>query len=302
LEGETEDVPPNSAKTLPVSITSTHTFAEWAREWLRSYRPPMVSRRTHQNYGYITNTLCRHVGPLPLSAVGRGRVLDLRADLEREGKSHRTVGDVLAVLRLILRDARERGLIQESPLDQPLPRRSTKAIRASRARRVRFRPFIAAELEILLDVLREPRNLTEALYFPPTEFMVLTGLRWGEAVGLTWADVSRDGGWIHVQRAVVRGEDDRNEPTKTGNSWSIPLREPLADLLHHQRGRSHSSRLEDRVFANALGQPIDYHAWRRRGWNVALERARVTPREGDAQKACRRTYAPTGASQMAPTP
>jgi integrase len=49
----------------------------------------------------------------------------------------------------------------------------------------------------------------------------LTGLRWGEGAGLRWPDVSDRGGWV--------------EPTKTGTSWTIPLRAPLSDLLRRQR-------------------------------------------------------------------
>jgi integrase len=157
-------------------------------------------------------------------------------------------------------------------------------------KRVSFRPFIASELEVLLDVLRAPRTRHEGMYFPPTEFMVLTGLRWGEAAGVCWSDVSLTGGQIHIRRTVVRGEDNLEEPTKTAEEWSIPIRPPLADLLMRQHQRTYLGRPEGRVFAGVRGRPIDYSSWRRRGWVVATQRARVSPREGDAQKACRKTF------------
>lgn len=279
--GQASEAAPNTAE---------HTFGEWAEQWIESYKPPTVSRRTHQNYSYIVRALCRRFGGLPLGSVDRAVVLDLRTELEREGKSHRTVVDTLGVLRLVLRDARERELIAESPLDRPLPKRATKAIRASRTKRVTFRPFIASELELLLDILRSPRSESEGLYFPPTEFMVLTGLRWGEAAGVCWSDVSLTGGQIHIHRAVVRGEDNLEEPTKTAEKWSIPIRQPLVGLLMRQRERSYLGRPEGRVFPGLDGRPIDYSRWRKRGWIVATQRARVSPREGDAQKACRRTF------------
>ena len=270
--------------------TAEHTFSEWAEQWLDSYRPPTVSRRTHQNYSYIVRALCRRFGELPLASVDRAAVLDLRIALEREDKSHRTVVDTLGVLRLVLRDARERELIPESPLDRPLPKRTTKAIRASQGKRVTFRPFIASELELLLDILRSPRNENEGMYFPPTEFMLLTGLRWGEAAGVCWSDVSLASGQVHIRRAVVRGEDNLEEPTKTAEKWSIPVRPPLESLLRQQRERSYLGRPEGRVFPGIDGRPIDYSRWRKRGWIVAAQRAQVSPREGDAQKACRRTF------------
>ncbi len=267
-----------------------YTFGEWADKWLESCEPPAVSRRTHRNYAYIVRALCGRIGELPLTSVDRSVVLDLRAELERQGKSHRTVGDTLGVLRMVRRDSRKRELIAESPLDRPLPKRTTKAVRASRAKRAAFRPFLASELERFLEILRAPRNEREGIYFPPTEFMLLTGLRWGEAAGVCWSDVSLTGGQVHIRRAVVRGEDNLEEPTKTAEKWSIPIRPPLADLLWRQRGRSYLGRAEGRVFPGVEGRPIEYSTWRKRGWIVATQRARVAPREGDAQKACRRTF------------
>ncbi len=89
------------------------------------------------------------------------------------------------------------------------------------------------------------------MWFPLTELLVLTGLRWGEGAGLRWPDVSERGGLVHVQRTVARG--GRIEPTKTGTSWTIPLRGPLADLLRRQRALSYVGRTESWVFPNRGG-------------------------------------------------
>ena len=44
------------------------------------------------------------------------------------------------------------------------------------------------------------------------------------------------------------------------------------------------------MFPNTAGRPIHYSNWLQRGWAAVLERAGVRPRNGDAQKALRRTY------------
>jgi hypothetical protein len=44
------------------------------------------------------------------------------------------------------------------------------------------------------------------------------------------------------------------------------------------------------VFSGIEGRLIDRSRWRKRGWIVATQRARVPPREGDVQKACRRPF------------
>jgi len=100
--------------------------------------------------------------------------------------------------------------------------------------------------------------------------------------------VPERGGLVHVQRAVARG--DRIEPTKTGASWTIPTRAPLADLLRRQRALTYVGRTESWIFPNRTGGPLDYHNWRHRGWKRVLDRSKVSPRDGDAQKALRRSY------------
>jgi integrase len=120
--------------------------------------------------------------------------------------------------------------------------------------------------------------------------MLLTGLRWGEAAGILWDDVSWVGDRVNIRRAVVRGFDDIDEPTKTGAKWVIRMTEPLHRLLQVQKARTYIGRLDGRVFPGLRGGVMSYHEWRKRGWLEAIRRAKVSPREGDAQKALRRSF------------
>ena len=106
--------------------------------------------------------------------------------------------------------------------------------------------------------------------------------------------VTRPGG-ASIRRALTRhGPDRDDEPTKTGAEWSITLRPPILDLLHRQRERTCVGNANGWVFPNAVGRALSYHNWRHRGWPRVLRRAKVSPREGDAQKALRRTYITSG--------
>jgi len=264
------------------------TLTDWSERWLTEARGE-IGEHTWRTYRTEARALQRRIGGRRLDQITVSDLIELRRDLKRLGRSERTVRNRLAFLRLLIRDARLAGLVASSPFDVPLPRRRTKHDRQQvQSKRITFRPLVAAELERLLEVLRSPRDATERMWFPLTELLVLTGLRWGEGAGLRWPDVSERGGLVHVQRTVARG--GRIEPTKTGTSWTIPLRAPLADLLRRQRALSYVGRTESWVFPNRGGGPLDYHNWRHRGWQRVLDRAGVSPREGDAQKALRRSY------------
>lgn len=74
--------------------------------------------------------------------------------------------------------------------------------------------LLAADLERVLEVLRSPRDATGRMWFPLTELLLLSGLRWGEGAGLRWPDVSERGGLVYVQRAVARGRWRRRKSAR----------------------------------------------------------------------------------------
>jgi integrase len=89
----------------------------------------------------------------------------------------------------------------------------------------------------------------------------LTGLRWGELVGLEWADVDLEAGVLIVRRAVPAGLSQPHPPKSQAGARRVdllpPVRQALLDLP--QRGRL--------VFPAASGGYLSYRvfarAWRR---------------------------------------
>ena len=261
-------------------------------------RPPEIEESTWRNYrGHVTD-LQRRMGDLTLDRIDQGVVQELRGQLQREGRAPRTVESHLGTLRLLLLDARALGLVEETAFDMPIRRSRTKRRRAAARSRITFQPLVADEIEALLAALRTPRTTTERMYFPPTEALLLTGLRWGEVCALTWPDVSEVGSRIHILRALPKYArldiDDLEDapPPKTGETWSIPVRPPLAELLfrQRQRQRSYTRWPEGWVFPNSQGGHLRYRNWLERGWRPLLEKIGVEFRVGNAQKALRRTW------------
>lgn len=103
------------------------------------------------------------------------------------------------------------------------------------------------------------------------KLLIATGLRFGEAAGLTWADIDLTGpqGSLYVRRAVVRVPGG-------GWKWSDPKTEAstgrvyfeadfVADLVEHRRAVLEKKlkagpqwQDHDLVFPNAIGNPISY--------------------------------------------
>jgi integrase len=294
------------APTAPARLrnaTVSPRFTDWAKDWIESNKAPEIEESTWRNYRAHKDDLVKRIGDLRLESIHQGTVKALRATLKREKLAERTIDSRLGTLRLMLLDARENRLVESTPFDAPLRRRRTKRHRAAtRSRRVTFQPFSLAEMRALLKELRSPdaTDVNQAHFYPLTEALFLTGLRWAEAAAWVWPDVSNSGGRLHIRRAIPKYgtldleeldiEDPEEAPTKTGEEWSISIRVPLANLLLRQRQRSYVGRSQGWVFPNSCGGHANYRNWLERVWTKVLERSKVAPRVGDAQKAMRRSY------------
>lgn len=89
----------------------------------------------------------------------------------------------------------------------------------------------------------------------------ITGLRWGEATALLWADIenAEPDGVLRIRRSHVRGVN-RNT-TKTGKRRIVPFPPELATVLRAHRQRlvetQHPGLKHGWVFANGAGNPFD---------------------------------------------
>lgn len=120
-----------------------------------------------------------------------------------------------------------------NPLDVRLPRRRTKRQRREqRSKRVTFRPLEAVELRRLADVLADAQKGAERLDFPLTQFLLLTGLRYGEAAG--WAGLTSrcaapgcaSSIGLRLQHPRVRATSTRKGPTRNPASGLVELARP----------------------------------------------------------------------------
>lgn len=288
-------------KAPPRRAHRTPAFDVVADAWLESVRPPEIEESTYRGYASHVKSLKTLLLAARIGEVGPETIRRVRSSI---GRATRTVDSRLAVLRLVLEYARSEGFLDRNPFDElPRGRRRTKRGRAARAeKRISFKPYSAAELGAILQVVRSPRNAEERRFFPLTEALLLTGLRFGEPAAWVWPDLSGAGGWIDVARAlpkhgVIRLGDhpdleamNRAFPPKTGAPWGLPIRPPLADLFMRQRQVSYVGRPEGWMFPNSRGDHLTYRNWLVRGLTTVLTRAKVPPRPREKQKAFRRSY------------
>jgi integrase len=249
---------------LPVPIT----VAEAAEVWLargRGQTGPWA-RSTRERYERIVRQ-CLDRAPEPgVPAIGGVRLAELTVDTvadwsaANERVMARTSASIaLLTLRQVLRFAVRRGWMPLNPATLLEP-----------AEKPRWRPQHVDILEgdDLARVLDHAHSY-RALF----TFLAFTGLRIGEALGLTWRDVDTDAGLVRVHRQLTRYREHGRLKTEAGRREVI-LAAPVLRLLREVWLGSGRKGADDFVFVNADGRPHDYRKVGR-AFRVAVDQAGV---------------------------
>lgn len=229
------------------------TVAQFLTQWLEGQRHSLRPR-TWEGYESIVRTrLIPQLGRLRLDQVSPAHLAAAYDRLLGRGLSAKSVLNTHRLLHRALEDAVRWGMLVRNPCDLVDPPRATRpAVRA----------LDAGEVARLLEA-----SATDDLG-PLITVAVLTGLRLGELLGLTWDEVDLERGELSVVRSLqrVRGRGLVVVPPKTASSKRlVPLAPQAVAALREQRRRQLASRLKagpawaggNWVFTTALGLPYD---------------------------------------------
>lgn len=189
-------------------------LGEFADRWVRNYVLPtnrLSSQRAKLNVLRIH--LLPQLGSLRLGDITTARVDAFRASLHARRLAPKSINNILSVLRCCLTTAKEWSLIRTVPTFHWLrvPTQGYKYLTPEQAAKL-----LAATHPGLWRVL--------------ILFMLHTGVRFGEAAGITWDDLELDTEQplVHIRRSVVLRHVG---PTKTGRPRDIPLTPSVVEAL-----------------------------------------------------------------------
>ncbi|MBA2460730.1 MAG: tyrosine-type recombinase/integrase [Actinobacteria bacterium] len=231
-------------------------LAEYADTWLAAQT--QLRPRTRALYsGNLRIHVLPRLGWHHLHEIREDDITALIGALRERGLSGYTIRGVLVPLGRILNSAVRRGHIPSNPITR-LERGERPAVE-----RREMRILDSAEIGRVLEA-------ADDAYRPAIATAVFTGLRLGELLGLTWADVDFDGGIVRVRRQLDR--DGRRVAPKTPQAVrEVVLMPSLGRLLHAQgagvqSGAGQACRSGVRVSGgDAVALPEPLPAWSRRG-------------------------------------
>ncbi len=240
-------------------------------QWLTSHVDTLtgVEQGTRNRYRrYIANDFA-DIGIMPLTAVTETTIARWVNRLEDEKQSGKTIANKHGFLAGALNHAVRAGKIRANPCDHTrLPRKDSDEM-----------CFLTRDEFDALCGAMTPR------WRPLTEWLVATGMRFGEATALTVGDVDVREGTVRVAKAwkFTGGEGRKLGTTKTRKGQRT-INVPAAVLASLDLDRDPSELL----FPTESGGPISHQLYRNRAWKPALAKAGLakTPRPHDLRHTC----------------
>jgi len=267
LAGSADDKRPSlSAEALdPIPRTwrehSTVMLAEYAERWLETLGGQLRERTLAGYRSQLRLHVLPVLGKRPIADLNEDDILALIAELQAAGYTGWTIRTILTPLSRLLSHAVRRGVIASSPISR-LDRTERPAVWA-REQRILSRDEIA----LLLDCA--PSRFRTVL-----ATAVFSGLRQGELLALTWADVDFEQGVLRVRKSLDRQQ--RRLDLKTRNAMrDVVLMPALARLLQEHKAASAYSAASDYVFVSQLGTPLYWRNLSRRALQPALKKAGI---------------------------
>lgn len=197
----------------------TISFAEWSRKWLRTYKKPFVSQSTYMSsyHNIVENHLIPYFGTASLAEI---RPIDIQDFFSKKSEcSESALSKMRSVLNAIFESAIDNDLVYKNP---------AKHIRFSSSADHHSKKALSDDqIELVCDAAY---NVLDEV-----PFLLSTGLRRGELLGLMWKDIDFDNNSIAIQRAVV-SENGKTvvRPPKWNSYRTIPMMPYTASILERQ--------------------------------------------------------------------
>lgn len=220
------------------------TLEQWIRQWWEIYSVPNCRKNTSATTRAAIEThIIPELGKIPLQKLRVEKVQAFTNVLNRKNLAPSTIKRIIAVLKMALKQAVINHLIIRNPAENViLPKIKQKEI-----------AFLSQD---------ERRRLLAAL--PDTDnarairFLLGTGLRASEMIGLRWKDIDKNS--FHIRQAITSYNTfmeskkyaiSIDAPKSAASNREIPLMPSMLALLEEQRKKQNADK--EKALAMGIG-------------------------------------------------
>lgn len=245
-----------------LAIPTKTTLREYLEAWQRTVLTGNVTPRTQQGYeDALKRYILPELGGRRLNALTHWDIQRTYADMTERGLSPRTVRSAHAVLTRALSSAVKKGDIARNPAALvELPKQVS----------IKHDGLTADQVAAFLDAAADSQH--KALY----HLLVTTGMRPGEAFGLTWPEVDLVNNAVTIRQAVTFGADKTVilSTPKTKKARRIAIPPELGQVLsEHMKKTRDIANLLQLVFPTIDGGLHHPNHWSKRDFKSTLNRA-----------------------------
>ena len=241
-----------------INASGDMTVTAWFNYWIENIKGDTIRPNTIRNYkerfehnikGCIGNMLLSEVKPMHCQ-----RVLNQMKD---DYKSS-TIYQTRITLYCMFSDALENDVI----LKNPVTKQGCKCNFGKEPKKVRA--LTIEEQKKFLEVAKDSCNYNQYA------FLLQTGLRTGELIGLKWSDIDFNKRVIHIQRSMEYrysvGEWSIGEPKSKSGYRDVPLTEEAVTILKNQKEKLKTIKVinmqfSEFVFLSRKGEPTKNSAY-----------------------------------------
>jgi integrase len=223
------------------------------------HRGKRVKKRTAERYSAVTVKLARFFKTR--SAEIDSETAEQFGIWLRESLSPSTQRGYLTLIKACWEWGISENLVAANPWGDVL--RSVKVPKTQRPK-----PFTVAEIDKIIEGFKGHRHYRRYTDF--AVFLLGTGVRTGEAIGLRWGHLSDDCGKVWIGESVSRGA---RGGTKTNDDRDFKVMPKVQAMLLKRRPEGWNP--DDLVFPSARGGAIDDRSFRVRAWTKILEQVGV---------------------------
>ena len=236
-----------NTKKDTVNLTLDDYFEKWIdRRYATAAKQSTPYRYEHWYHNHIKEVL----GGRQIDSLRRSDILDFQSEQAKE-YSPSTVNYTILLLKIILNDAVSEEIIQDNPADRIKDLKSSAIPAAS----TKHRALTEEEQKRFMQAAKA------SFYYEFFAFLLLTGMRHGEAAALTWEDVDYDDNVIHITKSLTFDKEGHviiGTPKSAASIRDIPMNEKIRLVLQMQRDKTLALLGEAEMTQRGMKQLIFY--------------------------------------------
>lgn len=245
-----------------INACGNMTVSSWFEYWIDNIKSASAKKNTISNYKnrykqsiepYIGNMLLQDVKPLHCQNILNAMV--------NSGYKNSTIDLARTAMKILFEDAVENEIIIRNPVKN--------SVQCTQGKESGTKTAMTVE---------EQKNFLsyakESSYYCQYAFVLQTGIRVGELVGLQWADIDFENRILRISRTVnqIDGEWITGTPKSRAGQREIPLTVEAVNILSSVKESRKPltivpMQFHDTVFVSRTGKPVDNSSY-----NAALRK------------------------------